>query len=343
MLFDRIIGNPPYQEETENTSDKAIYNDFMDACYSLGEKVMLVTPARFLFNAGKTPKAWNEKMLNDEHFQVLKYSPNSKEVFPGTDIKGGVAIHYRDVAKDFGKIGTFTPFNELNSIMKKVTAFNYDSLSTIIYTPESYKFSQVLHNEHPEIKDKLSAGHMFDIVTNIFEKLPDIFTETKSEEDDVCFIGRTKQGREKRYIKRRYIQDHDNLENYKVILPKANGSGAIGEVLTTPLVGVPLVGVPLVGHTQTFISIGSFESRVIADNCLKYIKTKFARTMLGILKITQLNNKPTWKYVPLQDFTENSDIDWSVSISEIDKQLYKKYGLSEEEIKFIEEKVKEME
>ena len=105
----------------------------------------------------------------------------------------------------------------------------------------------------------------------------------------------------------------------------------------------PLVGVPLVGHTQTFISIGSFESRVIADNCLKYIKTKFARTMLGILKITQLNNKPTWKYVPLQDFTENSDIDWSVSISEIDKQLYKKYGLSEEEIKFIEEKVKEME
>ena len=65
--------------------------------------------------------------------------------------------------------------------------------------------------------------------------------------------------------------------------------------------------------------------------------------MLGILKITQTNNKDTWAYVPLQDFTENSDIDWSKSIAEIDQQLYKKYNLSPEEIAFIEEKVKEME
>lgn len=64
--------------------------------------------------------------------------------------------------------------------------------------------------------------------------------------------------------------------------------------------------------------------------------------MLGILKVTQNNAKPTWKYVPLQNFTENSDIDWSQSIAEIDQQLYKKYGLSPEEIDFIEEKVQEM-
>ena len=75
---------------------------------------------------------------------------------------------------------------------------------------------------------------------------------------------------------------------------------------------------------------------------MKYVKSKFARTMLGILKVTQNNAKPTWAKVPLQDFTENSDIDWSKSIPEIDKQLYKKYGLSEEEINFIESHVKEM-
>ena len=73
-----------------------------------------------------------------------------------------------------------------------------------------------------------------------------------------------------------------------------------------------------------------------------YIKTKFARTMLGVLKITQDCPGPKWKYVPLQDFTSSSDIDWSKSISEIDQQLYKKYGLSEEEINFIETNVKEM-
>ena len=65
--------------------------------------------------------------------------------------------------------------------------------------------------------------------------------------------------------------------------------------------------------------------------------------MLGTLKITQDNNKDTWRNVPLQDFTSNSDIDWSQSVADIDKQLYKKYGLSESEIAFIEEKVQAME
>ena len=127
------------------------------------------------------------------------------------------------------------------------------------------------------------------------------------------------------------------------MLPGSNGSGAIGEVLSTPLVGEPLVGEPLVGHTQTFISFGAFDNREEAENLLKYIKTKFARTMLGTLKITQSNKKDTWRNVPLQNFTNNSDIDWSQPIAQIDQQLYKKYGLSEKEIAFIEEKVREME
>ena len=125
---------------------------------------------------------------------------------------------------------------------------------------------------------------------------------------------------------------------YKIMIPKANGSGAIGEVLSTPLVGTPLVG-----FTETFISIGETDSKEEANAILKYVKTKFARTMLGILKVTQNNAKPTWKYVPLQDFTSTSDIDWSKSIAEIDRQLYKKYGLIPDEIKFIETHVKEME
>ena len=64
--------------------------------------------------------------------------------------------------------------------------------------------------------------------------------------------------------------------------------------------------------------------------------------MLGVLKVTQDNNKEVWKFVPLQDFTENSDIDWSKSIPEIDQQLYAKYNLNEEEISFIESMIKPM-
>ena len=95
--------------------------------------------------------------------------------------------------------------------------------------------------------------------------------------------------------------------------------------------------------TPTFISIGKFDTLMEAQNVDKYIKTKFARSLLGVLKITQHIIPSKWKYVPIQDFTSSSDIDWSQSIADIDKQLYKKYNLTPEEIDFIETHVKEME
>ena len=104
----------------------------------------------------------------------------------------------------------------------------------------------------------------------------------------------------------------------------------------------PLIGEPLIGFTEVFISVGETDSYEEAVAILKYIKTKFARALLGVLKVTQNNPKETWNCVPLQNFTPNSDIDWTKSIPEIDQQLYKKYGLSDEEIKFIETKVQAM-
>ena len=151
-------------------------------------------------------------------------------------------------------------------------------------------------------------------------------------------MGRFNAKRTYRFIDEKYLVLPENYNKFKVFLPESNGSGAIGEVLSTPLVGEPLVG-----HTQTFISFGAFDNREEAENLLKYIKSKFARTMLGTLKITQHNKAPTWENVPLQNFTNNSDIDWSQSIAQIDRQLYNKYGLNEKEIAFIEEKVRAME
>lgn len=99
---------------------------------------------------------------------------------------------------------------------------------------------------------------------------------------------------------------------------------------------------PIIGSTETFNSIGAFDTEKEAEACFKYVKSKFLRTMLGMLKITQHNPPEKWKYVPMQDFTSNSDIDWLQSVAEIDLQLYNKYGLSDEEISFIETHVKEM-
>ena len=343
MKFDYILGNPPYQEERENTSDKPIYNDFMDRTYELGDKVLLITPGRFLFNAGKTPKEWNEKILNDKHFQVLTYYSDSKKVFgKDVDIKGGVAIHYKDKNKMFDPIQVFSPYPEINSIKKKLENIeNFKSINNIMYSQSAYGITDYFHKVEVEESKKLKDSAKKFFASNVFDVLSDsIFLIEKPDNNDeyVQLYGRTKNERVYRWINKNYVVDPGNLYFYKVFIPNANGSGAVGEVLSTPVVGHPVVG-----HTQTFISVGKFDTEKEAENCLKYIKTKFCRAALGILKITQHNGLEKWKYVPIQDFTENSDIDWSVSISEIDKQLYNKYGLDEKEIKFIEEKVKEME
>ena len=106
MKFDVVIGNPPYQEEAagNNTAGLPIYHYFMEEAYKLSSKVELITPARFLFNAGQTPKSWNEKMLNDPHLIVNYYEQDSSKIFSNTDIKGGVAITYRDTNKKFEPI-----------------------------------------------------------------------------------------------------------------------------------------------------------------------------------------------------------------------------------------------
>lgn len=339
MKFDFVIGNPPYQEDTKDTSDKPVYNYFMDEAYKIAERVELISPARFLFNAGKTPKAWNEKMLADEHLKVLWYEQVSNRVFANTDIKGGIAVTYRDAEKNFGAIGVFSAFKEIRNIQNKVKKYLSDkNLSDIMILQNRFNLNS-LYADFPEYMDLISSnGKERRIVSSAFDKLS-IFHSEKECKDDVQILGITGPNkREYKWVNKKYVEDNGNLYKYKVFVPKANGSGAIGEVLSTPVIGLPVIG-----HTQSFISIGCFETELEASACLKYIKSKFARTLLGVLKITQDNPPDKWRFVPLQDFTPSSDIDWSRSVADIDKQLYAKYGLSAKEIDFIESHVKEME
>jgi len=352
MKFDYIIGNPPYQKEIEGTSDDPVYNVFIDSSYELSDKVELITPARFLFNAGKTPKPWNSKMLNDKHLKVLLYEPDGSKIFPNTDIKGGVAITYHDKKKEFGAIEVFTAYEELNDILQKVKPTTRESLSEIVYAPESYKFTPALYKDHPEISEMttvfkgkkaplISKGHDYDMTSNIFEKLAGIVFFEEKPNDGKTYVqvfGRTDNSRAVYFINRDYVASHDNLDYYKLFFPKSNGSGKFGEPMSASAIGIPGMG-----HTQTFLSMGAFKTKKEAEALMKYVQTKFARTMLGILKVTQDNKKAVWRFVPQQDLSTKSDIDWSKSIAEIDQQLYKKYGLTQKEINFIESHVKEME
>ncbi|HEY4399359.1 MAG TPA: Eco57I restriction-modification methylase domain-containing protein [Lactobacillaceae bacterium] len=341
MKFDVVIGNPPYQEESAGASSSSdpVFHHFMDLSYQLADKVTLITPARFLSNAGKTPAKWNQKMLADEHLKVVYYEAKSDKIFPNTDIKGGVVITYRDAQTILGPIGTFTSFPELSSIVKKVDADHPESLNSIAFARTSYSFSDIMHQEHPELESLMSKGHQYDVGSNVFDILKGVFFDEKPDDGDdyVELYGLKAKSRTYQWIKRVYLKPHANLDKYKVLVPKSNGSGALGETLSTPLIGEPLIG-----HTETFMSFGDFDSEQEAQAALKYIKSKFARVMLGVLKVTQDNPLSTWAKVPLQDFTANSDIDWTQSIPEIDAQLYAKYQLTPDEIQFIEEKVTAM-
>lgn len=363
-LFDFCLGNPPFQESRETTKDMPVYNDFMDAAFDVADKVELITPARFLFNAGATPKKWNEKMLSDEHLKILYYESDSSKIFDNTTINGGVAISYHDSNTMFGAIEIFTAFPELNSIKSKLKeSKGFISLNTIMYSYSAYTLSEAFWNDFPERKARVEyiSKHRNDlskeekqgelsnlriITTNIFELLSDVFFDEKPDDGQeyCCITGRKNNQRCNMYIQKKYIDVAENYDKYKVLLSIADGAaGQIGKPVPARIIGSPSIVGPKVGYTQTFQSIGAVDTEFEAMSIAKYVKTKFVRASLGILKITQHYPQEKWKYVPLQDFTKNSDINWNSSIKNIDKQLYKKYDFSDEEISFIETYVKEME
>ena len=338
MKFGAVVGNPPYMLKQDATSDTPIYHQFMELGFQLSPLATFITPGRFLFDAGKTPKEFNARVLNDDNFKVIKYEPDSTKLFNNVDIKGGIAITLRNANMKYGKIIRFTSHDELHSILEKVIGHNgFTSIVNLIYLQNKFNLTE-LYEDYPEYKTIIgSNGREKRLTTSIFNQL-DVFSSERKNDDDLEIIGLINNNRVYRYIPKRYIEAHENLYKYKVVIPKSNGSGAIGEVLSTPILGEPILG-----YTQSFIGIGAFETETEGNAALKYVKTKFMRTMLGILKVTQDNNTDVWKFVPLQDFTSSSDINWRASVADIDQQFYRKYGLSADEIAFIEKMIKPME
>jgi hypothetical protein len=208
----------------------------------------------------------------------------------------------------------------------------------------AYSFTKEMHDQHPDASNVMSSDAQFRVSTNTFEQLAFLFHEKRPDDGGtyVRVLGVIKNRRVFRWIRSDYLAGPDSYEKFKVAVPASrNASGVLGDKPAL-VCGYSLTLGPGSGVTQTFITIGSFDTDVEAEACLKYIKSKFARVMLGILKVTQHNPRSTWKFVPAQDFTSTSDINWTKPIPEIDAQLYAKYGLDEDEIAFIEAKVTPM-
>lgn len=341
MKFNAVVGNPPYQSESENNSRKEpVYHYFYQAAFKISDLVTLISPARFLFNGGQTPTDWNNSMLNDEHLRVIDYFKDSTEVFSNVDIKGGVAILLRDTSEKFKPIGVFNPDEDSGSIISKIlSSDSFTPLSSIAFSKSNFGLSNRLYEEHPNLINRLTKGNQNILDAGIFGKMPEIFFNELPLDGNkyIRVIGRQNNHRVYKYVLSKYIKDNPQIGCYKVFITGANGTGKMGEELSQPVVGLP-------GDcsTQTFMSFGLFGSLDEANNCAKYMRTKFLRFCLGTLKITQNNPKETWKHIPLLDFKNDGEIDWNKSIQDLDHELYEKYKLSPSDICWIEENVKAM-
>ena len=355
MKFDVVIGNPPYQENdngkrddgSANASASPIYHNFIENAERISDMQCFVIPSRWAMGAGKGLKKFTEKMMEDKDIQAFHYFTNPKDVFPDNDIKGGICYFVRKVGhnapacisvyNDEGIFeserylnsngtGIFIPYAELASILEKVQNRTIDL--------ENYNIQKIVSVLKP-------YGLRTDFLKNQSKYgLPSV-QDSKQKDDDIEVLGLgDKNKRISRWIPVNYPlpKGSNAVHCWKVFVPKAYGAGAIGEVIPTPILGTPIQI-----STETYLRIGKFKTQEEAEAMLKYLKSKFFRALVGILKITQDAPNRVYSFVPIQNFTNNSDIDWSQSIARIDQQLYKKYGLSEKEIAFIEEKVKEME
>lgn len=335
MKFNAVVSNPPYQV---GVNKEPLYHHFISIGMEIGDLGTLIHPGRFLFNAGKTPKAWNQKMLNDEHFKVVKYWKKSDEVFDAVDIKGGVAITMWDKQNVIGPIGTFVLHDELRTIQEKVESLGEESFSKLVYSRDLYQLTELFYKENPELEGRQSKGHRFDLGTTAFSLFPEVFSDEKPADNGYALVvGRENDTRIAKWIKKEYLKLPDNFESYKIAFPVANGSGKFGECLSDPFVCGPYCA-----QNTTFLCAGNFYTLFEAQSCLKYVKTKFARCMLGIFKVTQHTTREAWRAVPLQNFTQQSDVNWDLSIPELDAALYQKYNLTQDEIDFIESNVSAM-
>lgn len=343
MKFDFVIGNPPYQEMSKNKMTRSIYPDFVRSSQAIGQIVSLVMPARWMSGENgpyRETQHFIDEMLKGDHLQSFHLYPNSSDLLPNVDIKGGVCFFVWNRAYSCDRVNyTITE----NGAYKKVLTSFRIAENVIIRFPELISIlekTKAISTIY--LNTWVSSRNPFGFISDLFTKNKEgvsRISEEKQQDDDYLVHGLLKNKRVIRYIPNSALKKNIHIaHSYKVFLPRANGSGVFGEVFSTPMIGTPMMIC-----TETFLQIGVFDNCTEAENLLKYVKTKYFRTMVGIKKTAVFNYKECFTFVPLQDFTAASDIDWSRSVAEIDRQLYAKYGLSAEEVAFIEEKIKPME
>lgn len=332
MKFDVIIGNPPYQRNDGGgmgSSAPAIYNYFVDIARDLTAKyICIITPSRW-FTGGRGLDEFRDRMLNDCHIRILHDYPDASDCFPGVEIKGGVS-YFLINRNEMGLCNVIThsgnsitvserPMREQNAeifirdskvigILRKVQNCKEQSFSDIISANDPFGYDVRENNSYRRVKPEY--------VLTPFENCIKFYYNGWRRDG----IG---------YINRETVRKNaDWIDKYKVLIPKAWGIGDPKVDWITPFIVDP-------GSccTETYLVIGPYENRQVAEHVVSYMQTKLFHLLVSIVKITQNAMSKAYSFVPIQDFSKA----WT------DAELYAKYGLSSDEIAFIDSMIKPME
>jgi len=342
MKFNAIVGNPPYMEMDggAQASAKPIYNQFVDIAKRIEpEYISMIMPTRW-YSGGKGLDDFRESMINDKRFVILHDFLKPDQVFPKTNIRGGICYFlWNEKYGDNGeltKVVTHREGEEPTSVMRSLKSGEFGIFirhKIALDILEKVK----IHPQFRSFEKHVSARRPFGIDGSFSNSKSFKLSKDGLIEPIICYGKAKKTG----YIEKSEFQIKDSLlYAYKVFTPYANN---IGTELNDDNLNT-FIGNPGSICTETFIMLGHNLklNEISAKNLSKFFSSKFPRFLHSLAKASQHGTSKTYKFVPLQNFTLESEIDWSKSIPEIDRQLYKKYKLNEEEITFIESMIKPM-
>lgn len=320
MRFDVIIGNPPYQLEDggAQASAKPIYHLFIQQAKKLNPRFLtMIVPARW-YSGGKGLDDFRNEMLHDRRIKYLVDYFDSQDCFPGIDLSGGVCYFLWE--KDYQGMSSITSYRDGKYSTMERPLLENSNESFIRFNEAISILRKVQSHEEKEFSFFVSSRKPFGLETNV--------TIHRSYSNNMV--------KAFAYPNDGYIEPNCILKNnawvneYKVLISYAYGERGSFPYL---VLGKPFLGEPNTCCTETYLVIGPYANKQKAENVISYIKTKFFRFLVLLKKNTQHATSKVYSFVPLQDFSEP----WT------DEKLYKKYGLTEEEIAFIESMIRPME
>lgn len=331
MKFDVIIGNPPYQLNDgggSGSSAKPIYDNFVYQSQKLHPKyIALIMPSRWM-TGGKGLDNFREQMIKDRHIHILHDYMDASQIFTGVSIEGGACFFLWEQNYN-GKCEYYLHQSNGNILRSKKTLDEDGTSDIVIRDPNLIKILNKVLALHEETFDTIvSPRNPFSIKDDIME----LISRNSSTRRILCRIDAK---REIHPIKNSYklSRGENYIGKYKLFVSKADGAaGQIGNPIPAKIIGKAEIGDKDMICSETFLAIGPFDSMKKTKIISEYMQTKFFRLLVGIRKNKNMTQK-TYSYVPLQDFSHP----WT------DEMLYKKYGLTDEEIAFIESMIRPME